>query len=959
MSEGKSRRDLIIASLVILYFVAVALVCLRGVIFSEGVISGYDCSMPPEQDQVIKAFESYRYVWFHIQNLAGSEQLQVQKAMINFYAPSYLLACLGFSGATLSKLFLLFLLAASGLSSYVLLRFLKIGRISSLMAATVYMLSPVVFNLVVLEGAGIEVVVYAVLPLTFYFFLRSVSGKTWLMYSILTVLTLLFSPKILVTGVILLVFYSAFRILASANKKGSLKSHLRSLTVIIVLYVPLQAYWSITILLHPLQASGGVPFHLGTTTAVPVSDFMRLVGFWAPFFESSVLSNNTPLILVSFCIPLLAFGSLLVSRRDVNAVFFAIFAVILIAVATSSTFASLIAANSLSFLGYFRDFTTLYTLLAFSYLVLIGVAIDRVCEWGGGLTACSGKAIRGNVKPIVAVGLIAVLTAAYASPFLSGDLKGTMKTLDFPSEYNDASNWVGAQGNASKVLWLPTGSGYVQEIGSEIPWHSDYYSFFSPVPGGFHDVNYRYMFVSEHWLEDLLYENKTNSLGSILGLYGIKYVIVRTDTEITQWATVLSEDLDERRTSMILSNLEEQEDLTLVDQLGNICIFENQHPLPAVYAADSASVVAGDLSSMLALVNSGFDFRSQALIFASQQDRLQIIELAETILAQRDDQLIDLAVTDLPRECVIDPGSCVQTKEANGEWSDLHHVYWWYDVDYQAALEHCAFTKGNAATLEVPFRVAEPGKHVIWVKAYRGDRNGKVVFQLEDVVDEIDMYSETGEGYVWEKLGVFELDKGLNTLYMTSDCENVVARLVIATESQFDNAVSEVARLQGSREVTSPSQSSLETLDAHQSGGAAEIEFVRLDPTKYKVEVRAGSPFVLVLSESYDKGWKAYVNSQGGDTNWIEAFFQESIGSASHFEVNGYANAWYVDPAELGVGEEFSMTLYYKPQSLFYLGLVISGLTFVACVGLLVWSWKRGRNPEARGSVRRDREDEH
>ncbi|MCL5985060.1 MAG: hypothetical protein M1371_00670 [Actinobacteria bacterium] len=54
--------------------------------------------------------------------------------------------------------------------------------------------------------------------------------------------------------------------------------------------------------------------------------------------------------------------------------------------------------------------------------------------------------------------------------------------------------------------------------------------------------------------------------------------------------------------------------------------------------------------------------------------------------------------------------------------------------------------------------------------------------------------------------------------------------------------------------------------------------------------------------------------------------------------VNGYANAWYIDPKEIGK-ENFTITLYFRPLSYFYLGLFISGLTLIGCVAFLFWSW--------------------
>lgn len=58
--------------------------------------------------------------------------------------------------------------------------------------------------------------------------------------------------------------------------------------------------------------------------------------------------------------------------------------------------------------------------------------------------------------------------------------------------------------------------------------------------------------------------------------------------------------------------------------------------------------------------------------------------------------------------------------------------------------------------------------------------------------------------------------------------------------------------------------------------------------------------------------------------------------------VNGYANAWYIDPKEIGK-ENFTITLYFRSQSLFYLGLMISGVTLLFCVGYLVWDWREDK----------------
>lgn len=75
----------------------------------------------------------------------------------------------------------------------------------------------------------------------------------------------------------------------------------------------------------------------------------------------------------------------------------------------------------------------------------------------------------------------------------------------------------------------------------------------------------------------------------------------------------------------------------------------------------------------------------------------------------------------------------------------------------------------------------------------------------------------------------------------------------------------------------------------------------------------------------------------------LTRIFGKHVAEDKHFVVNGYANGWYIDPHELGTGENFTVTLYFKPQSYFYIGLIISGLTFMGCIGYLLWDWRKKR----------------
>ena len=99
------------------------------------------------------------------------------------------------------------------------------------------------------------------------------------------------------------------------------------------------------------------------------------------------------------------------------------------------------------------------------------------------------------------------------------------------------------------------------------------------------------------------------------------------------------------------------------------------------------------------------------------------------------------------------------------------------------------------------------------------------------------------------------------------------------------------------------------------------VVFEKINPTRYQLQVTASTPFFLIFGESFHRGWKLY----SGDVNWLGSIYKRPVSEGEHFIVNGYANAWYVD--KLGT---YDLTLYFWPQTLVYIGLVILILAFIA-----------------------------
>lgn len=162
-------------------------------------------------------------------------------------------------------------------------------------------------------------------------------------------------------------------------------------------------------------------------------------------------------------------------------------------------------------------------------------------------------------------------------------------------------------------------------------------------------------------------------------------------------------------------------------------------------------------------------------------------------------------------------------------------------------------------------------------------------------------------------------------------------------------------------------------------GKGTQVEFSKINPTRYRVQVKTRKPFWLVFSESFHPGWKAYIrqsprtSGQRIDFEWSAVLsvlrdWGKRVELKEHYLVNGYANAWWVpvegltttspekryqairpsdDSNQPGM-KEFEIILEFKPQRLFEIGVVISLATLLGCVGYLMRDYMRKRKRKIR-----------
>jgi hypothetical protein len=105
------------------------------------------------------------------------------------------------------------------------------------------------------------------------------------------------------------------------------------------------------------------------------------------------------------------------------------------------------------------------------------------------------------------------------------------------------------------------------------------------------------------------------------------------------------------------------------------------------------------------------------------------------------------------------------------------------------------------------------------------------------------------------------------------------------------------------------------------------VLFVQNSPTKVTAHItNATTPYYLVFRETYDPHWAAFY-SNGTEIN-----------QSRHIQVNGFANAWYMNKTG-----NYTITLYYTLQTYAWISWAISLIALGATVSIGVYGWKASK----------------
>jgi hypothetical protein len=131
----------------------------------------------------------------------------------------------------------------------------------------------------------------------------------------------------------------------------------------------------------------------------------------------------------------------------------------------------------------------------------------------------------------------------------------------------------------------------------------------------------------------------------------------------------------------------------------------------------------------------------------------------------------------------------------------------------------------------------------------------------------------------------------------------------------------------GGAPMALPGNGLLAPVPTASAAGAPAVTVVSKSATSATLRIGgATKPFMLVLGESLNKGWRATVSGGGALTD--------------HVLVDGFANGWVVTPGRGGVpeGRSFVVDLSFAPQEGVDLALVLSAVAVLLCLAIVAGS---------------------
>ena len=441
---------------------------------------------------------------------------------------------------------------------------------------------------------------------------------------------------------------------------------------------------------------------------------------------------------------------------------------------------------------------------------------------------------------------------------------------------------------------------------------------------------------------ELLYGTKENFL-RLSRIAGIRYILWREDALYNPTITDVTKDFQKKRLAQLFSNP------IHTSGLWELYDIEDPHIIPLVWTPDTISVTEQATDNPL------------DLLLTSQSQKMAVIEgttlpqdfiQADCLYCQENEYMKMVLATPLPR-LRFEPGNPLFSLLLMKDKEAIQNADPNPEAQFNAYISHTQFLLALLDSPEKPKMfdqesvISDLKKSFLTSLDLLSTLSGR---QKNVYATRLLLFTDVSTGFISKMTGLPDTQKSdleafFHTLrseaetsaWLTSDKADIRYEIQTQSDDSYDVLITNMdtplppieidgITVQDTYQIYIPSgYHRLRVMSpfiksgtipriffkktGHNTIQIPEITFHKIDPTRYRIEVRgAKEPYVLVLNELFEKNWKVKIESSN-------AHLDETL----HGKANGYANAWYIEKTG-----DHTMIIFYQPQAFFFIGCLWS-----------------------------------
>lgn len=907
---------------------------------------------------VSKMLDSTAYAWNgKLNNGAPSLSVPNLFPMLTFWM---FFKYIGLSIPIIERLWFIFLWIPAGLAIYYLITQLfkesPHKEIAGFIGALFYLFN--IFTILQPTQSNFRLV-YMITPLILTFWIKGLNEpENSNLYAILIgISTLIFAsssnniPSIASIGIILILYF-LFNLLFTKTIKDNCSFLLKTL----ILFLLFNSWWILTTFSTMIGLSStfsSLPgaANIRSTDATILLNVFRLLGYWAwwgtyegqPYVSFAHIYENLIINISTFIIPLIAFSTLLIKSDDKKtnryAIFFGLLGLfgLFLAKGINQPLGSLYELAFYNIPGFwiFRDPWAKFTpIVVFAYSILIAIFTIHVYNYSCKISLT--KPIRYSY--LLFVSILIILTAF---PMFTGEVildwnQGTIRSLhvDVPDYWYDAADWLNEMGRAVlKLFILPKAQN------GSLLWEHGYAGSATPAIALFDNrlvlyASFGYSGSYSDIIINKIYDMISSSQIKVLE----KPLINESTSYLSSFAGKGTISLDPdikigNKSSVKYSGTSDSVDQFIVKYEPPYKIkMNNSDYLKLVFKSNNNTgwnrvvVIDGEGNE----IKWEFDYPKvnewKLLLFKINEKNNENVKFdssnIKSILIihygtpETAGKSYSLYINELSVLSNID-----DFRESNNNKYDSYiniNGQWHQNSDSEQTI-----TK-MLSLINVRYLVQQNDYN--WKYGMVDTPSPEKMKEKLSFIPNISFVKSFGQLDIYELNNTIYLDQiyGVDDYVFT---ENIDSLFTLVSNDSFNPIKTAVFVENQLDKYKKGNLSKINTIDLNKPN----ITFKVLNPTEYAIQItNSTSPFFLIFSESYNPQWKLYISEVNKKTHWVEMLYSEPISEENHYIVNGYANAWYINDKG-----NYTITLFYKTQIIFYLGIFISLITLCLSIGYL------------------------